>query len=51
VPVAAYVVELVPLHDAAGGVVHVTPLHGSTHRPLVASHTSCAAAQSTVVGA
>jgi hypothetical protein len=34
VPVAAYVVDIVPVHVSAGGVVHVTPSHLSTHAPF-----------------
>jgi hypothetical protein len=37
VPVAAYVVDIMPVHVSAGGVVHVTPVHLSTQAP--ASHT------------
>ena len=33
-PVAAYVVDIVPVQVSAGGVVHATPLHGSTHAPF-----------------
>jgi hypothetical protein len=40
---------LVPLHEAAGGVVHVTPAHGVTHSPLGASHAPFAVAQLIVV--
>jgi len=33
VPVAEYVVDIVPVQVSAGGVLHVTPLHGSTQAP------------------
>ena len=51
VPAVAYVVDLVPLHVAGGGVVQVTPTHGVTHSPLAASHAPFSAVQSVVVGA
>ena len=44
VPVAAYVVDIVPVHVSAGGVVHVTPVHLSTHAPF--SHSWFVIAQS-----
>jgi hypothetical protein len=50
VPVAAYVVEVVPVQLAPGGVVHVTPRHGSTHSPLAPSQILFVLAQFTVVG-
>jgi len=50
VPVAPYVVEFVPLHEGAGGVVQLVAVHGVTHRPLVASHVPFCVVQLTVVG-
>jgi hypothetical protein len=35
VPAAPYVVDIVPVQLALGGVSHVKPPHGSTHAPLV----------------
>jgi len=51
VPAVAYVVDLVPLHVAGGGVVQVTPTHGVTHSPLPASQAPFSAMQSVVAGA
>ena len=48
VPVAAYVVDIVPVQVSAGGVVHVTPLHGATHAPF--SHSWFVIAQSMSCG-
>lgn len=48
VPFAAYVVDIVPVHASGGGVVHATPLHGSTHAPF--SHSWFVIAQSISCG-
>jgi len=50
VPVAPYVVDIVPVHDAAGGVVHATPVHGVVQSPVPASHEPFELAQFVVVG-
>jgi hypothetical protein len=51
VPVAANVIDVVPLHWGAGGVVHVTPVHGAVQSPVAMSHAPFAVAQFVVVGA
>ena len=49
VPVAGYVLSVLPVHPFAGGVSHVKPTHGSTHAPFE-QILSCVV-QSSVVGA
>jgi len=51
VPGDAYVRSVLPVHVAAGGVVHEVSVHGSAHRPVLGSHVWFDAVQSVGVAA